>query len=368
MVFNHEHGDELFQGWQETAKHPEKLNLDWGKTADGFSLKGFLKATLTLFNCATTETRLRFLSDYILKDPYVAKFWECLNVTLHTDSINHPSPKLSDHVSTTLYIISHDEVVNREQFKEVRKEMSQMFALRPNFLYGILGYLSLHFRSKSCNTEIIAVSVQHVVTILGGVFKLVDPSDISVEFRYEAKLFVEFAWELENRKMPTERTGSLALDTIQQYISKHSKRFPFPKQFKGCSHRIRDAERERLCIAEGRSRRILKTPELAKQIEQRMKENKLTLTIQEYLASSRRADGEGWDDEKPKIHRTECILIGEEDAEPEEETKPMNNEEAIQYIEVCRSVAGSVGRRSPVFSIPTSAPTKKPVIRPLPLE
>ncbi|KAK6330366.1 hypothetical protein TWF696_003462 [Orbilia brochopaga] len=352
MVFKHDQGDTLFDQWVERANDPEALNMDWGKSADINSMKKFLQVTLTLFNCATTKTRLRFLSNYFLKEPCVGKFWECLKIELPTDGISLPSPRYSDHVSAIMHIMSHDDVVRRTEFKIVRTEMSKMMATQPDYLYGIHGYLRTHLKSKSCNQEMLATATKNIVIVLEGIFKLVDGPQISVEFCHEAKAFLDFAWELENRKLPCERTFALMLETAGQYIEAHAKKFPIPKEFKGCRSR-QDCEAK---DARAETRRDASTRDLSEDLQALARENRLMRPINDYLDDHRlrAGDEERRDDGEPTARIVSATAQGKSkqvNQENEQETTPMNNEEAIQYLEDCRSVVGSVGRGSSVQGV-----------------
>ncbi|KAF3908762.1 hypothetical protein ABW21_db0202358 [Orbilia brochopaga] len=340
MVFKHQLGDTLFKQWLERAGDPDELNLEWGKSADIKSMKVFLQVTLTLFNCATTETRLKFLSSYYLKQPYVAKFWDCLKVELPTDAINYPTPKYSDHVSATMHIMSHDDVARRAEFKAVRTQMSKMMASQPGFLYGIQGYLKTHFRNKCLSQEMLATAMKNIVVVIEGVFKLVDGSRIPLEFRHEAKAFLELAWEIESRKLPSERTAALTLEAVGRYIDDHAKKFPLPKGFKGC-HARQEVE------AKKTSTQDPTTVDLGKQLLALAQKNMLVRPLAEYLGQSKRQD-DGDENRKGEVSVAQRFSLAvqgkvqEAKQEHEEESAPLNNEEALQYLADCKSVGGLV--------------------------
>ncbi|KAF3314429.1 hypothetical protein TWF173_004772 [Orbilia oligospora] len=356
MVFTNDAGDALFQRWKERAADPAKLNFDWGKHANANSMKDFLQLTLTLFVSASTETRLQFISECLLKDEYLGKLWECLNVKLPTDGINHPSPKYSDHVSTVIYIMSHPDVVGRREFHAVRKELSGMFVSFPNYLYGILEYMKLHSRGKSKNTEMIEACVKGIVLILEGVFKLTDPRNIPMEFRYEAKEFVKFAISVENIIPWANRTDSLTTEAVQSFIRADERLFPESNPPKICSDRQRDRAREQALIDRGTKRGDITANEINEKVNDRIKSGHIVIPVDSYLdenkeavkkvsrqerqLNSRQKDHEeGWDDGTPIIHRTEHdpqdrkVPTGEAKEEFEKEAQPMNDTEALQYLQ-----------------------------------
>ncbi|KAK6519127.1 hypothetical protein TWF281_003816 [Arthrobotrys megalospora] len=365
MVFTNDSGDALFERWKERAADPTKLNFDWGKNASPNSMKDFLQVTLTLFVAASTETRLRFISEYMLKDEYLRKLWECLNVKLPTDSINHPSPKYSDHVSTVIHIMSHPDVVNRREFQDVRKELSGMFASQPNYLYGILGYMKIHSRSKSKNVGMIEACARSVVLILEGVFKLVDPHNIPMEFRHEAKQFLAFAQGVENTMPWNERTDSLTTELVQSMIRADEKQFPESKPPIICSGRQVDVAREQAEIASGLKLADPTPKEIRRDISNRIKTSNITRPVESYLDENtkghrqadreqgqegrraRKEDEEGWDDGQPIIHEAELVPrdnqgpVQEAQREVEEEAKPMDDEEALQYLQKSKAATAS---------------------------
>ncbi|KAF3096263.1 hypothetical protein TWF594_003603 [Orbilia oligospora] len=356
MIFTNDAGDALFQRWKERAADPAKLNFDWGKHANANSMKDFLQLTLTLFVAASTETRLQFISEYLLKDEYLGKLWECLNVKLPTDGINHPSPKYSDHVSTIIYIMSHPDVIGRREFHAVRKELSGMFVSVPNYLYGILEYMKLHSRSKAKNTEMIEACVKGIVLILEGVFKLTDPRNISMEFRYEAKEFVKFAIFVENTIPWDNRTDSLTTEAVRSFMRADEKLFPDSNPPKICSDRQRDRAREQALIDRGTKRGDITTNEINEKVNDRIKSGHIVISMDSYLdenkeaveqvsrqerwLNSRRKDHEeGWDDGTPIIHRTEHdpqdrkVPTEVAKEEFEKEAQPMNDTEALRYLQ-----------------------------------
>ncbi|KAK6347432.1 hypothetical protein TWF718_005273 [Orbilia javanica] len=365
MVFTNGSGDALFQRWKERAADPTKLNFDWGKVSNTNSMKDFLQVTLTLFVAASTETRLQFISEYLLKDEYLGKLWECLNVKLPTDSINHPSPKYSDHVSTIVHIMSHPDVVNRREFQAVRKELSGMFASIPNYLYGILEYMKLHSRSKAKNTEMIEACVKSIVFILEGVFRLIDPRNIPMEFRYEAKEFMKFAISVENAIPWEKRTDSLTTEAVQSFMRADEKLFPISKPPAICSGRREDRIRDRAHVASGAKEGNPSLAQVSKGISDRIKSGNIVRPVQTYLDQDaeefkknarrererrnrrRKEDEEGWDDGKPIIHRAEYSPQKKEEPvqetmqEVEEEVQPMNDEEALAYLEKIKLAANA---------------------------
>ncbi|KAK6498224.1 hypothetical protein TWF506_004464 [Arthrobotrys conoides] len=357
MVFTNDAGDALFQRWKERAADPTKLNFDWGKHSNTSSMKDFLQLTLTLFVAASPETRLQFISEYLLKNEYLGKLWECLNVKLPTDSINHPSPKYSDHVSTIIYIISHPDVVNRREFQAVRKELSGMFASIPNYLYGILEYMKLQSRSKAKNAEMIEACVKSIILILEGVFKLIDPRNISMEFRHEAKAFLKFAISVENSIPWGNRTDSLMTEVVQSFIRADEKLFPESNPPKVCSHRQEDQARDQALIARGVKMANLTTREIDKNVNDRIKSGNIVKPVNSYLDEDKEAvrqdsrrdrsrrlhrrrknEEEGWDDGKPIIHLSDhCLQDEQADVQDnreefEKEAQPMNDTEALQYL------------------------------------
>ncbi|KAJ6255981.1 hypothetical protein Dda_9274 [Drechslerella dactyloides] len=344
MIFTIEDGDYLLDQWLERGKDPEEMNMDWGKSADIKSMKWFLQMTLTLFNGATTETRLQFLSKYYLKEPYIGKFRECLRVKLPTNGINHPSPKYNDHVSPTIHIMSHDDVAQREEFQGVRAQMSKMMAAQPDFLYGIEGYLRTHLMHKAITQDMLARATKDIIVILEGVFKLVDGDDISVEFRHEAKTFLKFAWELEQRKLPSERTCALMFEKIAQSISAHAKLFPVPREFIGCRSRQEIEARN----SQAGSSRDPTVNEMDKELRTRAREGKLIRPLGDFLGKGRRRadDEESWGDGEPIVHRVSWRPEGKE-KEPKQEnkepTKPMNSEQALKYLEDCKAMESRLG-------------------------
>ncbi|KAF3178653.1 hypothetical protein TWF788_007383 [Orbilia oligospora] len=356
MIFTNDAGNALFQRWKERAADPAKLNFDWGKHANTNSMKDFLQLTLTLFVSASPGTRLQFISGCLLKDEYLGKLWECLNVKLPTDGINHPSPKYSDHVSTIIYIMSHPDVVGRREFNAVRKELSGMFVSIPNYLYGILEYMKLHSRSKAKNTEMIEACVKGIVIILEGVFKLTDPRNIPMEFRYEAKEFVKFAISVENTIPWANRTDSLTTEAVQSFMRADEKLFPDSNPPKICGDRQKDQARERALIARGTKMGDIPTNEMDEKVNDRIKSGHIVIPVDSYLDekkeavkevsrqerrlnSCRRDHEEGWNDGTPIIHRTEHdpqdkeVPAEEAKEEFEKEAQPMNDTEALQYLQ-----------------------------------
>ncbi|EWC46680.1 hypothetical protein DRE_04167 [Drechslerella stenobrocha 248] len=239
-LFENEQGDCLFRRWLERGKNPERLNLDWGNPTNSNSMKAFLKATLHLVDCATLSAKHIFLSEYLLREPWVSKLWECLMVELPVNSINQPSPSYSDHVSMTMQILSHDDIVGRGEFSSIRAQMSRMMASQPNFLYGIQGHLKARFRNKACGLNTMFRSIKSIATVIDGVFKFLGDKEISIDFRYEAEMFLHLAWDLESRRLPSEKSCAMLLKTIGQRVASHSKKFPITKEFKGCSRRQKD--------------------------------------------------------------------------------------------------------------------------------
>ncbi|KAK6334495.1 hypothetical protein TWF730_003710 [Orbilia blumenaviensis] len=363
MVFTNDAGDALFHLWKKRAADPTKLNLDWGKDANSTSMKDFLQLTLTLFVAASTETRLRFISEYLLKAEYIGKMRECLGVKLPTDSINHPSPKYSDHVATIIHIMSHPDVAYRREFQTVRKEFSEMFASVPNYLYGILGYMKLRSRSKAKNTEMIEACAKSIIIILEGVFKLVDPRNIPMEFRHEAKEFLQFALYVENTATRTARTDSLMTETVQSFMRADRKLFPESNPPQICSSRQEDKAREENEIKSGIKLARPTTEEIKKDVSGRIEAGTFVRRVNSYLGiksedakklarrrelerrRTRKENEEGWDDGKPIIHEAEWIPqdalkpVEETKPEVEEEARPMNDEEALRYLAETRTNA-----------------------------
>ncbi|KAK6495064.1 hypothetical protein TWF481_003091 [Arthrobotrys musiformis] len=354
MVFTNDAGDALFQRWKERAADPTSLNFDWGKNTNGTSMKDFLQLTLTLFVAASTETRLQFISGCLLKDEYLGKLWECLEVRLPTDSINHPSPKYSDHVSTVIHMMSHPDVVNRHEFQVVRKALSEMFVSVPNYLYGILEYMKLHARSKKKNAEMIEACVRSIILILEGVFKLVDPRNIPMEFRHEAKQFLKFAIAVEGTTPWASRTDALTTETVQSFIRSDEKLFPESTPPHICSSRQKDRAREQADIASGAKQGNPTTQEINNSFSNRIRSGNVVVPVSSYLdengeyvspaqreRGSRRAreeDERGWDDGKPIVHRVELethhepAAVEEAKQEFEEEAQPMNDQEALEFL------------------------------------
>ncbi|RVD89426.1 uncharacterized protein DFL_000434 [Arthrobotrys flagrans] len=360
MAFTNDYGDALFQRWKNRAADPAKLNFDWGKHSNTNSMKDFLQLTLALFVTASTETRLQFISEYLLKDEYLGKLWECLSVKLPTDSINHPSPKYSDHVSTIIRIMSHPDVVNRREFQAVRKELSGMFVSVPNYLYGIVEYMKLRSRNKAKNTEMIETCVNSVILILEGVFKLIDPRNIPMEFRYEAKEFIKFAISMENATPWAIKINSLTTEAVQSFMRADEKLFLSSNPLNICSGRQADQAQEQAHIASGAKIGHPTATEMNKNISDRIKSGNIIRPVNSYLDENaeetkrksrrergryrrRKDDEEGWDDGKPIIHRADYGVQDEQKPaeeikqEFEEEAQPMNDEQALQYLEKIKS-------------------------------
>ncbi|EPS41759.1 hypothetical protein H072_4257 [Dactylellina haptotyla CBS 200.50] len=322
MNFVDAEGEWLFERWKDVAKSPRPLNFDWGKVVNEYSMKSFLENTLALFQSATTETRLLFLSEYLLKTPYVIRFWECLKVKLPTDSINHPSPRLRDHVYPTLYILSHDDVIKNSEFKGVRGDMLEKFAFVPDFLYGISGNIRLQIKNRSCKLEIIEFCVNSVTNILDGVFRLVDWKNISPEFRYEARMFVDVASDMSS---VSQNIDIQSLKAVKGHIREHKKKVPYPQPFRGCISRQNDdpamgADCSPMVIDMSSTTRDKE----AKILEQ-LKEGELTRSLGDFLdcratdsiqsinrpqrkltGRRQKEDEDGWNDGKSIIHQTEC--------------------------------------------------------------
>ncbi|KAK6542735.1 hypothetical protein TWF694_006676 [Orbilia ellipsospora] len=335
LVFNHEQGVELFKRWREAAAHPQLLDPEIGERASQLSLESFLNTTLALFDSANPEVRLRFLKDYFLKDPYVARFWECLKVELPTYD-KHASYDLTEHVYTTLYIMSHPDVVKLKHFRGVRKDMSVQFACSPDFLYCLTMHLKLNLRKKSDTEGQIEFAIKSIATILDGVFELVDPGNIHLDFRWEARKFIKFGLDLETERFFIEPSIRPTLQRVLLKIKDHAKEIPWQKTMVYCRRRQEDAA-HRVAQTERAKEGLRTTDQSLEEGIIRLKiEKKPTCHLEEYLGwrslgeegaitkemlktkqskgseegercQTKKNKEEGWDDGEPMVYRTNWL-------------------------------------------------------------
>ncbi|KAF3941977.1 hypothetical protein ABW19_dt0209053 [Dactylella cylindrospora] len=194
--------------------------------------------------------------------------------------------------------------------------------------------------------------VKNVLTIISGVFSLVQYHEISEEFRYEAKVFLEFAREIEMEKAATDRVLSLEIQTIENHISAHTQQYPSDSGLGGCKRRHRDSLVSKFRHENGQDPQENgkgKQEQLERGIEKKAKAKTFTAPVKEYIADiAKRTEEEGWDDGKPRIQRVVWGSRAEEvrdESEKEQEMQLFDQEDALKYIEECQSIAGDFAPR-----------------------